>query len=169
MPRYIQTDLVLYGIRGSKWNGLIIIIYIYHTVIFYFLLFFWLRTGRSCHILNLHCKRPMVAFYLEIVLKLYIKNKQTKRQHKKIVCETVNFGSLNLIILKKKFKNTTKYYNIFTIPSFLGSKEIYFILFERNATSIIFLEQILNDKLLLVLNWAHNWYHFFIHQKYLAT
>ena len=94
----------------------------------------------------------MVAFYLELVLKLYIKNKQTKRQHKKIVCETVNFGSLNLTILKKKFKNTTKYYNIFTIPSFLGSKEIYFILFERNATSIIFLEQILNDKLLLVLN-----------------
>ena len=71
----------------------------------------------------------MVAFYLELVLKLYIKNKQTKRQHKKIVCETVNFGSLNLTILKKKFKNTTKYYNIFTIPSFLGSKEIYFILF----------------------------------------
>ena len=94
----------------------------------------------------------MVAFYLELVLKLYIKNKQTKRQHKKIVCETVNFGSLNLTILKKKFKNTTKYYNIFTIPSFLGSKEIYFILFERNVTSIIFLEQILNDKLLLVLN-----------------
>ena len=94
----------------------------------------------------------MVAFYLELVLKLYIKNKQTKRQHKKIVYETVNFGSLNLTILKKKFKNTTKYYNIFTIPSFLGSKEIYFILFERNVTSIIFLEQILNDKLLLVLN-----------------
>ena len=94
----------------------------------------------------------MVAFYLELVLKLYIKNKQTKRQHKKIVCETVNFGSLNLTILKKKFKNTTKYYNIFTIPSFLGSEEIFFILFERNATSIIFLEQILNDKLLLVLN-----------------
>ena len=94
----------------------------------------------------------MVAFYLELVLKLYIKNKQTKRQHKKIVCETVNFGSLNLTILKKKFKNTTKYYNIFTIPSFLGSKEIYFILFERNVTSIIFLEKILNDKLLLVLN-----------------
>ena len=94
----------------------------------------------------------MVAFYLELVLKLYIKNKQTKRQHKKIACETVNFGSLNLTILKKKFKNTTKYYNIFTIPSFLGSKEIYFILFERNVTSIIFLEKILNDKLLLVLN-----------------
>ena len=36
------------------------------------------------------------------------------------VCEIVNFGSLNLIILKKKFKNTTKYYNIFTISLFLG-------------------------------------------------
>ena len=77
---------------------------------------------------------------------------KTKIQQEIIVCETVNFGSLNLTILKKKFKNTTKYYNIFTIPSFLGSKEIYFILFERNVTSIIFLEKILNDKLLLVLN-----------------
>ena len=38
------------------------------------------------------------------------------------VCETVNFGSPNLIILKKKSKNTTKYHNIFTISSFLGSK-----------------------------------------------
>ena len=77
---------------------------------------------------------------LLLVLKLYIKNKKTKRQHKKIECETVNFGSPNLTILKKKSKNTTKYYNIFTIPSFLRSKEIFFILFERNATSIIFLE-----------------------------
>ena len=94
----------------------------------------------------------MVAFYLELVLKLYIKNKQTKRQHKKIVCETVNFGSLNLTILKKKFKNTTKYYNMFTILSFLGSKYNIFILFEGNATSITFLKQILNDKLLSVLN-----------------
>ena len=59
---------------------------------------------------------------LLLVLKLYIKNKQTKRQHKKIVFETVNFGSPNLAILKKKSKNTTKYYNIFTIPSFLGSE-----------------------------------------------
>ena len=38
------------------------------------------------------------------------------------VCETVNFGSLNLTILKKKSKNTTKYHNIFTISLFLGSK-----------------------------------------------
>ena len=64
---------------------------------------------------------------LLLVLKLYIKNKQTKRQHKKIVFETVNFGSPNLTILKKKSKNTTKYYNIFTIPLFLGSEEIVFI------------------------------------------
>ena len=92
---------------------------------------------------------------LLLVLKLYIKNKQTKRQHKKIVFETVNFGSPNLTILKKEFKNPTKYYNIFTIPSFLGSEEIFFILYERNAISIIFLGQNLNDKLLLVLNLAH--------------
>ena len=37
------------------------------------------------------------------------------------VCEIMNFGSPNLIILKKKkSKNTTKYHNIFTISSFLG-------------------------------------------------
>ena len=60
---------------------------------------------------------------LLLVLKLYIKNKQTKRQHKKIMCETMNFGSPNLTILKKKSKNTTKYYNIFTIPS-VGEQKI---------------------------------------------
>ena len=38
------------------------------------------------------------------------------------VCETVNFCSPNLIILKKKSKNTTKYHNIFTISLFLGSE-----------------------------------------------
>ena len=42
------------------------------------------------------------------------------------VCETVNFGSPNLTILKKKFKNTTKFHNIFTISSFLGSEYIFF-------------------------------------------
>ena len=67
------------------------------------------------------------------------------------VCEIVNFDSPNLIILKNMFKNTTKYHNIFTISSFLGSEYIFFILFERNATFITFLEQILNNKLLLVL------------------
>ena len=52
------------------------------------------------------------------------------------------------------FKNTTKYHNIFTISSFLGSGYIYiFFLFEKNATFITFLEQNLNDKLLLVLKW----------------
>ena len=53
---------------------------------------------------------------LLLVLKLYIKNKQTKRQHKKIVCETVNFGSPNLTILKKKSKNTK---NITTFSQYL--------------------------------------------------
>ena len=38
------------------------------------------------------------------------------------VGKIVNFGSLNLIILKKKSKNTTKYHNIFIISSFLGSE-----------------------------------------------
>ena len=38
------------------------------------------------------------------------------------VCEIVNFDSPNLTILKKKSKNTTKYHNIFTISSFLGSE-----------------------------------------------
>ena len=41
---------------------------------------------------------------------------------------------------------------MFTILSFLGSKYNIFILFEGNATSITFLKQILNDKLLSVLN-----------------
>ena len=59
---------------------------------------------------------------LLLVLKLCIKNKQTKRQHKKIVCETMIFGSPNFTILKNKSKNTTKYHNIFTIASFLGSE-----------------------------------------------
>ena len=65
------------------------------------------------------------------------------------MCKIVNFGSSNLIILKNKFKNTIKYHNIFTISSFL---RYFFILFVRNATFITFLKQILNDKLLLVLN-----------------
>ena len=48
------------------------------------------------------------------------------------VCEIVKFGSPNLTILKKKFKNTTKYHNIFTISSFLGSEYIYFyIIWEK--------------------------------------
>ena len=62
---------------------------------------------------------------LLLILKLCIKKKK-QTQHKKIVCEIVIFGSPNLTILKKKFKNTTKYYNIFTIPSFLGFEYIFF-------------------------------------------
>ena len=69
------------------------------------------------------------------------------------VCEIVNFGSPNLIILKKKVKEYNKisqyFHNIFI---FRIRIDFYFILFERNATFITFLEQILNDKLLLVLN-----------------
>ena len=38
------------------------------------------------------------------------------------VCEIMNFGSPNLIILKKKSKNITKYHNIFTVgTSYLWS------------------------------------------------
>ena len=48
------------------------------------------------------------------------------------VCEIMNFGSPNLIILKKKrSKNTTKYHNIITISSFLGSEYIYFLFYLR--------------------------------------
>ena len=36
--------------------------------------------------------------------------------------EILNFGSSNLIILKKKSKNTIKHHNIFTISLFLGSE-----------------------------------------------
>ena len=90
---------------------------------------------------------------LLLILKLCIKKKNNKRQYKKIVCETVIFGSPNLTILKKKSKNTKKYHNIFTIPFFFRIRiNIFFILFERNATTFItFLEKI-HDKLLLVLN-----------------
>ena len=38
------------------------------------------------------------------------------------VYEIVNFSSPNLVILKKKSKNTTKYHNIFIISSFSGSE-----------------------------------------------
>ena len=68
------------------------------------------------------------------------------------MCETGHFGSSNLTILKKKSKNTRKYHNIFTISSFLDPN-IYIYIFERNATFMTFVEQILNDKLLFVLNW----------------
>ena len=45
------------------------------------------------------------------------------------VCEIMNFGSLNLIILNKKSKNITKYHNIFTISSFLKSEYIYIYIY----------------------------------------
>ena len=44
---------------------------------------------------------------LLLILKVCIKKKKTKRQHKKIVHEIVNFGSPNWIKLKKKSKNIT--------------------------------------------------------------
>ena len=67
-----------------------------------------------------------IAFILQIlcnklllILNCAIK-KQIKSQLKKIVPETVNFGSQILTKLKKKSRNTTKYHNIFTI-SFISS------------------------------------------------
>ena len=77
---------------------------------------------------------------LLLILKLCIeKKKQTKRQHKKIVHETMNSGSPNLTKLKKKSKNTTKYHNIFTIPLFLGSDMIfYYCILEKCYTHSIF-------------------------------
>ena len=80
---------------------------------------------------------------LLLILKLCIKKKKkqnkTKRQHKRIVHETMNFGSLNLTKLKKKSKNTTKYHNIFTIPLFLGSDMLfYYFILEKRYTHNIF-------------------------------
>ena len=94
---------------------------------------------------------------LLLILKLCIKkkNKQTKRQHKKIVCETVIFGSPNLTILKKKFKNTTKYHNIFTIPSFLGFEYTFFYFIWEKCIHNIFRknswEVVISFKLSLLL------------------
>ena len=68
--------------------------------------------------------------------------------------ETVNLCSQNLTKPKKKFSNTTKCHNIFTIPLFsivVSFGLIYYYLFYINAISIIFSLQILVDKLLLIL------------------
>ena len=56
---------------------------------------------------------------LLLILNCVVK-KQIKSQLKKIVPETVNFGSQILTKPKKKSRNTTKYHNIFTI-SFISS------------------------------------------------
>ena len=67
-----------------------------------------------------------IAFILQIlcnklllILNCAIK-KQIKSQLKKIVPKTVNFGLQILIKSKRKSRNITKYYNIFTI-SFISS------------------------------------------------
>ena len=56
---------------------------------------------------------------LLLILNCAVK-KQIKSQLKKIVPETVNFGSQILNKPKKKSRNTTKYHKIFTI-SFISS------------------------------------------------
>ena len=105
----------------------------YHNI---FAIFFISNCGRSqfdiiiLFFTSIVFSQQIFSEKLLLVLKLCIKkkktNKQTKRQHKKIVCETMIFGSPNFTILKKKSKNTTKYHNIFTIPSFLGFEQIFF-------------------------------------------
>ena len=64
--------------------------------------------------------------------------------------KTVNFGSPNFTRPKKKFRNTTKYYDIVTI-SFIsnsGRSQSDILFF----TSTIISQKILSDKLLMVLN-----------------
>ena len=51
-------------------------------------------------------------------LKLCIKNKKQKNQHKKTMCEIMNFDSPKLTKIKQKSKNTTRCNNIFIIPLF---------------------------------------------------
>ena len=84
----------------------------------------------------------MLNFYFENQNWLHVQDRAVSSSEKiniDFVCKIVNFGSLNFIILKKKSKNTTKYHNIFTISSFLGSEYIYiYILFEKKATFITF-------------------------------
>ena len=57
---------------------------------------------------------------------------RTKSQPKKIVCEIINFGSSNLIKLKKKSRNTIKGHNIFLVSLFsiVGNPGlIFYVLF----------------------------------------
>ena len=93
----------------------------FDILLFYFLTF----TTFSQQILD-----EKILLVLKLCIKKKTKNK-TKRQHKKIVCETINFGSPNFTILKKKSKSITKYHNIFTIPSFLGSEQIFYLFYLR--------------------------------------
>ena len=75
----------------------------------------------------------MLNFYFENQNWLHVQDRAVSGSEKiniDFVCKIVNFGLLNFIILKKKSKNTTKYYNIFTISSFLGSEYFFFYLRE---------------------------------------
>ena len=66
----------------------------------------------------------------------------------------MNFGSKIFTKPKKKPRNTTKYHNIFTIsffPAMVGLSLVFYFF-----TSIIFSQQILSDRLLLILNWNHH-------------
>ena len=93
--------------------------------------------------------QQIIGGKLLLVLNCAFK-KQTKSQLKKIVSETVNYGSPHFTKPKKKTRNTTKYHNIFTI-SFISScgrsrSDILFF------TLTIISQQILSGKLLLTIN-----------------
>ena len=72
----------------------------------FFAIFFISNCGRSqfdiLFFMSTTFSQQIFSEKLLPVLKLCIKKKQTKRQHKKIVRDTVNFGSPNLIIYTKK-------------------------------------------------------------------
>ena len=64
----------------------------------------------------------LLSLQLILALAAYVRASSSEKINIDFVCEVVNFGSSNLIILKRKFKNTIKYHNIFTISSFLESE-----------------------------------------------
>ena len=71
---------------------------------------------------HFHIKSLVVNCYWVLIetttLNYALKKQQTKNKQKKIVRETMNFCSPNLTKPKKKYRNTTKCYNIFTVPLF---------------------------------------------------
>ena len=71
---------------------------------------YWVLIGTST--LNYALKK------IKIKKKKKQQQQQTKNQQEKFVRETVNLCSRNLTKPKKKFSNTTKCHNIFTISLF---------------------------------------------------
>ena len=84
--------------------------------------------------------QQIIGGKLLLVLNCAFK-KQTKSQLKKIVSETINYGSPHFTKPKKKTRNITKCYNIFKIPLFsivVNFGLIYYYLFYRNVIFVIF-------------------------------